>query len=78
MWMMDVVLIDDVMSLYRMTIYDKKSKSVVRLVDCDTTIPEPETSQGNRSFVFMIVGIAGHCKHCVAYMLQDKCSASVN
>ena len=49
--MRDVVLIVDAMSLHKITIYDRKSESFVRLLNYGTVIPEPETSE-TTDFVF--------------------------
>ena len=58
--MRDVVLIIDVMSLQQMTIYDKKSDSLVGLVDYGATVPKPETCKATEALVFRTVGMNGY------------------
>ena len=76
-WMRDAVLVVDAMSLSKMTVYDRTSKSFVGLVDYGTTIPEPEATEATEALVFMVVGTIGHWKQPIAYVLQNKCSAEV-
>ena len=71
-WMRDVVLIVDVMSLHKITIFDKKQESFVGLVDHGTAIPELETTEGTEALVFETVGITGHWKHPIAYVLPRQ------
>ena len=75
--MSDVVLVVDVMSLSKMTVYDWATKSFVGLVDYGSAIPEPEDTESTEALVFMVVGTTGHWKHPIAYVLQNKCSADV-
>ena len=60
-----------------MTVWDDASKCYVGLVDYGTAMPEPETTEATEALVFMVVGLTGHCKHPIAYVLQDKCLADV-
>ena len=76
-WMSDVALIVDAMALHKMTVWDDASKCYVGLVDYGTAMPEPETTEATEALVFMVVGLTGHWKHPIAYVLQDKCSADV-
>ena len=77
MWMQDIVLIVDAMSIHKMTIYDQSRKSFVGLVDYGTAIPEANATEATEALVFMIVGLTGNWKHPIGYVLQDKCSANV-
>ena len=74
-WMRDAVLVVDAMTLSKMTVYDRTSKSFVGLVDYGTAIPEPEATEVTEALVFMVVGTIGHWKHPTAYVLQNKYSA---
>ena len=76
-WMKDVVLVVDAMSIHKMTIYHKYSKSFAGLVDYGNTVPEADATEATEALVFMIVGLTGNWKHPVGYVLQDKCSANV-
>ena len=76
-WMKDVVLIIDVMSLCKSSLYDASHDSFAGLVDYGTAIPKPETTYATEALVFIIVGLTGHWRHPIAYFLQNKCSAVV-
>ena len=54
-----------------------KIKSYVGTVDYGTAIPENEDELATEALVFMVVGMTGHWKHPIAYVLQNKCSAAV-
>ena len=41
------------------------------------TILEPSDTPATEVLVFLVVGITGHWKHPIAYVLQDHCSACV-
>ena len=73
--MKDVVLIVDVMSLSKSSLYHKSQDSFSGLVDYGTAIPKPETADATETLMFIIVGLAGHWRHPTAYILQNKCSA---
>ena len=75
--MSDVALIVDAMVLHKMTVWDDASKCYIGLVDYGTAMPEPETIEATEALVFMVVGLTGHWKHAIAYVLQDKYSADV-
>ena len=70
--MRDVVLVVDAMSLSKMTVYDRRLKSFVGLIDYGGAIPEPESTEATEALVFMIVGTTGNWKHPIAYVLQNK------
>ena len=59
-WMKDVVLVVDAMSIHKMTFYDKNCKSFVGLVDYGTVVPEADTTEATEALVFMIVGVTGN------------------
>ena len=59
-WMKDVVLVVDAMSIHKMTIYDKNRKSFVGLVDYGTAVPEADATEATEALVFMIVGLTGN------------------
>ena len=40
-------------------------------------MPEASNDLAMEALVFLVVGLTGHWKHPIAYVLQDKCSASV-
>ena len=50
---------------------------VVGTVDYGTAAPEATDEPATEALVFMVVGMTGHWKHPIAYVLQDKCSAYV-
>ena len=76
-WMRDVVLVIDAMTLHSGTVWDPKSQSYVGTVDYGTAAPEATDEPTTEALVFMVVGITGHWKLPIAYVLQDKCSAYV-
>ena len=76
-WMSDVVLIVDAMSLRKGTVWDLVSKKYVGTVDYGTALPESPDNLATEALVFMIVGVSGHFKHPIAYVLQDKCPGIV-
>ena len=47
------------------------------MVNYGTAVPEPPDELATEALVFMISSLTGHFKHPVAYVLQDKCTASV-
>ena len=65
------------MTLNKVTVWDDASKCYVCLVDYGIAVPEPETTEATEALVFMVVGLTGHWKHPITYVLQDKCSADV-
>ena len=81
-WMSEVVLMVDAMTLHKGTVWDPKSKSYVGTVDYGTTIPENEDELATEALVFMVVGMTGHWKHPIAYVLTEQmfgsCSNPVN
>ena len=76
-WMSDVALIVDAMALHKGIIWDPKTKQYVGTVDYGTALPEVTESFATEALVFMVSGLSGHFKHPIAYVLQDKCSATV-
>ena len=76
-WMSDAALLVDAMTLHKMTVYDDASKCYVGLVDYGTAMHEPETTEATEALGLMIVGLTGHWKHPITYVLQDECSADV-
>ena len=40
-------------------------------------MPEASDDLAKEALVFLVVGLTGHWKHPIAYVLQDKCPASV-
>ena len=60
-----------------MTVWDDASKSYADLDDYGTAMPEPETTEATEALVFMVVGLTGHWRYHIAYVLQDKYSADV-
>ena len=48
-WMKDVVLVVDAMSIHKMTIYDKNRKSFVGLVDYGTAVPEADATEATEA-----------------------------
>ena len=76
-WMSDAVLMVDAMALHKGTVWDPKTKRYVGTVDYGTAIPENEDELATEALVFMVVGMTGHWKHPIAYVLQNKCSAAV-
>ena len=51
--------------------------TVVQGLDYGIGIPEPSDTLATEALVFLAVGITGHWKHPVAYVVQDHCSAIV-
>ena len=75
--MSEVVLMVDAMTLHKGTVWDPKLKSYIGTVDYGTAIPENEDELATEALVFMVVGMTGHWKHPIAYVLQNKCLAAV-
>ena len=50
---------------------------MLALVDYGTAAPEATEEPATDVLVFMVVGMTGHWKYPIAYVLQDKCSAYV-
>ena len=71
--MSDVVFVVDAMALHKGTIWDAKSKQYIERVDYGLAIPEGSGELATEALVFLIVGMTGHWKHPIAYVLQDKC-----
>ena len=76
-WMSEVVLMVDAMTLHKGTVWDPKSRCYIGTVDYGTAIPENEDELATKALVFMVVGMTGHWKHPIAYVLQNKCLAAV-
>ena len=75
--MSDVVLIVDAMALHKDTMCDQKVKQYVGTVNYGPAVPEPPEQLATEALVLMISSLTGHFKHPVAYVLQDKCTVSV-
>ena len=65
------------MALLKGTIWDPKTKQYVGTVDYGTAVPEPLDELATKALVFMISSLTGHFKDPITYVLQDKCTASV-
>ena len=76
-WLSEVVLVVDAMSLHKGTMWDPISKPYVCNVDYRTEVPEVSTDLATDAFVFMTVGLSGHFKHPIGYVLYNKLTASV-
>ena len=76
-WMVDAVLVVDAMALHKGSFWDPKSRQYVGNIDYGTAIPEAADDPATEALVFMVVGLTGHWKHPIAYVFQDKCSATV-
>ena len=76
-WMSKVVLVVDAMALHKGTMWDPISKQYVGNVDYGTAVPEVSTNLATDALVFMIVGLSGHFKHPIGYVLYNKLTASV-
>ena len=76
-WMSEVVLVVDAMSLHKGTMWDPISKQYVGNVDYGTAAPEVSTDLATDALVFMIVGLSGHFKQPIGYVLYNKLTASV-
>ena len=76
-WMLDFVLIVDSMKLHSETIWNPKAQMFVGHIDYGTAMPECADGEATETLAFMVVGMTRNWKHPTAYVLQDKCSASV-
>ena len=75
--MSEVVLVVDAMSLHKGSMWDPVLKRYVGNVDYGTAVPEVSTDLASNALVFMIVGLSGHFKHPISYVLYNKLTASV-
>ena len=76
-WMSEVVLVVDAMSLHKGTMWGPLSKWYVGNVDYGTAVPEVSTDLATDALVFVIVGLSGHFKHPIGYVLYNKLTATV-
>ena len=74
---MKVVLIVDAMTLHKGTVWDTTSRQYVGHVDYGMAVPEAPDELATKALVFLVVGMTGHFKHPICYVLQDKCTAIV-
>ena len=75
--MCDIVLILDSMKLQNEMIWDPEAQRFVGHIDYGTVLPEYTDGEATKALVPKVVGITGEWKQPIAYVLQDKCSASV-
>ena len=75
--MKEVVLIVDAMTLHKGTVWDPTSKQYVGYVDYGMAVPEAPDEYATEALVFLVVGMTGHFKHPITYVLQDKCPGIV-
>ena len=71
-WMSEVVMMVDVMSLGKGTMWDPVSKWYVGSVDYRTAVPKISTDRATDALVFMTVGLSGHFKHFIGYVLCNN------
>ena len=76
-YMSEAVLVVDAMVIHKGAFWDRKLHRFVGCIDYGVAIPEPSDTPATEALVFLVVGITGHWKHPIAYVLQDHCSACV-
>ena len=76
-YMSEAVLVVDAMAIHKGAFWDRKLHRFVGCIDYGVAIPEPSDTPATEALVFLVVGITGHWKHPIAYVLQDHCSACV-
>ena len=76
-YMSEAVLVVDAMAIHKGAFWDPKLHRFVRCIDYGIAIPEPSDILATEALVVLAVGITGHWKHPIAYILQDHCSACV-
>ena len=76
-YMSEAVLVVDAMAIHKGASWDQKLHRYVRCIDYGIAIPEPSDTPATEALVFLAVGLTGHWKHPIAYVLQDHCSAHV-
>ena len=76
-YMSEAVLVVDAMVIHKGTFWDRKLHRFVGCIDYGIAIPEPSDTPATEALVFLVVGITGHWKYPIAYVLQDHCSACV-
>ena len=74
-WMSEVVLVVDAMSLHKGTLWDPISKQYVGNVDYGTAVPKVSTVLD--ALVFIVIGLSGHFKHPIGYVLYNKLTTLV-
>ena len=76
-YMSEAVLVVDAMAIHKGAFWDPKLQHFVGCLDYGIAIPEPSDTLATEALVVLAVGITGHWKHPIAYILQDHCSACV-
>ena len=76
-WMKEVVLVVDAMTLNKGNVWDPTSRWYVRHVGYGMAVQEAHDEITTEALVSLVVGMTGHFKHSITYVLQDKCPAIV-